>query len=90
VAGYIRSGQEQGRHFADVDPEAYVVHVLQFVVTATAAAAVTAAAIDPDSADGRARYERELARIAKASLFPPPRAGSGGRGGPARRASREG
>lgn len=68
VAGYIRAGQESGRHFADVDAEAYVVLVLQFVITASASAALTSTVLDDD---GRARYDRELARIARASLFAP-------------------
>lgn len=68
VAEYIRAGRDAGQHWADVDPEAYVVHVLQLVLAATAAGAVTSTAL-PD--DARARYDRELARIARASLFVP-------------------
>lgn len=68
VAGYIRTGQENGRHFADVDAEAYVVQILQLVITATASASVMATALPEGS---RARYDRELARIARASLFLP-------------------
>jgi TetR/AcrR family transcriptional regulator len=80
VAEYIRLGQSTGRHFADVDPEAYVVHVLQLVLASAASASVTRAALDDDarargSAEGGTRppnrYDRELARIAKASLFVP-------------------
>jgi AcrR family transcriptional regulator len=76
IAGYIRDGQAHGRHFADVDPEAYVAHILYFVVAATAAADVSHAAVEPTPA-GRARYDRELGRIAKAALFVAP-----GRGAP--------
>jgi TetR/AcrR family transcriptional regulator len=71
VAGYIRDGQEHGRHFADLDAEAYVAHILYFVIATTAAADVTHAAVEPSPA-GRARYERELDRIARAALFTPP------------------
>ncbi len=76
VAGYIRTGQENGHHYADVDAEAYVVHVLQLVIAAAASASVSAAVLDPSShgaptKDARARYDRELARIARASLFTP-------------------
>src|SRR5580704_1680145 len=67
VAEYARAGKENGRHYADVDPEAYVIHVLLFIITATASAAVTSTILDND---GRARYDRELARIARTSLFP--------------------
>lgn len=70
IAAYIREGQERGRHFADVDPEAYVVHILYFVITAAASEAVTHAAVEPTPL-GRSRFEHELVRIAKAALFVP-------------------
>jgi len=70
VASYIKEGQARGRHWEDVDPEAYVVHILQLVVCASAAASVCRVAVDPE-ADSRERYDRELARIARASLFKP-------------------
>jgi TetR/AcrR family transcriptional regulator len=68
VAGYIRAGKERGLHYAEVDEEAYLIHILLLVITATASASVTSSALDSDA---RARYDRELARIARASLFPP-------------------
>jgi len=83
IAAYIKEGQAHGHHWEDVDPEAYVIHVLQFVVCATAAASVCRAAIEGDApASGqetsvRARYDRELARIARASLFKPAPASEG-------------
>src|ERR1700722_17592561 len=43
IAGYIRSGQASGRHHAEVDAEAYVLHMLQLVLAATAASPVTTA-----------------------------------------------
>jgi TetR/AcrR family transcriptional regulator len=70
IAGYIKEGQAHGRHWEDVDPEAYVVHILQLVVCATASASVCRVAVDPEG-DARDRYDRELARIARASLFKP-------------------
>lgn len=73
IAGYIRSGQEHGRHAADADPEAYVIHVLQLVLASTASASVCVAGLDGDAREVRDRYERELRRIAKASLFLPVR-----------------
>jgi AcrR family transcriptional regulator len=66
VATYIRAGQDSGRHHADVDAEAYVVHILQLVIAAAASAPVASALID-----SRARYDKELTRIARASLFTP-------------------
>jgi TetR/AcrR family transcriptional regulator len=70
IAAYIKEGQAHGRHWEDVDPEAYVVHIMQLVVCATAAASVCRVAVSPDG-DARERYDRELARIARASLFKP-------------------
>ena len=70
IASYIKEGQAHGRHWEDVDPEAYVVHIMQLVVCATAAAGVCRVAVSPDG-DARDRYDRELARIARASLFKP-------------------
>jgi TetR/AcrR family transcriptional regulator len=70
IAAYIKEGQAHGRHWEDVDPEAYVVHILQLVVCATAAANVCRVALDP-SGNAADRYDKELARIARASLFKP-------------------
>jgi TetR/AcrR family transcriptional regulator len=68
VAQYVRSGREAGRHYPDLDDDAYVLHMLQLVVSATACGSVSSAVLD-DDAEGR--YDRELARIARSSLFPP-------------------
>lgn len=65
VASYIESGRNAGAHWADVDAEAYVVHVLLLVIATSAAAPVATAVVD------RERYDRELVRIARASLFVP-------------------
>lgn len=70
IARYVESGRESGRHYADIDPESYVVLIMLLVITATASAPVTAAALDRDGRNGESRYDRELARIARASLFP--------------------
>ncbi len=69
VAGYIRAGQEGGRHFAEVDAEAYVLEVMLLVITAAASQSVLGAALDGKAAE--ARLDAELARIARASLFRP-------------------
>jgi len=76
IAGYIRKGQEGGEHHADADATVYVVHVLQLVLVAAAAAPVASAALGAGSKDARARYDRELARIARAALFTSPAEGS--------------
>lgn len=71
IAGYIRVGQAHGRHYEDVDPDAYLLHILQLVIMAAAVSDATTAAFG-SGGGGRARYDRELARIAKASLFRAP------------------
>ena len=73
IAAYIKEGQAHGRHWEDVDPEAYVVHIMQLVVCATAAADVCRVAVDAagGARETRDRDDKELARIARASLFKP-------------------
>jgi TetR/AcrR family transcriptional regulator len=70
VAAYIRDGQQRGLHHPDVDPEAYLIHVLSLVLTAAAGAHVSAVVLAPGAA-GRTRFHAELTRMAKASLFLP-------------------
>lgn len=65
VAGYIDAGKRSGAHYDDVDSEAYVTLILQMVIASAAAASVTSSLID------RERYDRELRRITRASLFAP-------------------
>lgn len=77
VASYIRQGQASGKHFADADPEAYVSLITLFVISAVSSAALSQASMPShgQSTDGdgdiAARWNRELARIAKTALFPP-------------------
>lgn len=66
IAGYIRAGR--GDDDDELDPDAYVLHVMQLVIGAAAVAEVTTAMLGP-GAQGRARYDRELARLARSSLF---------------------
>jgi AcrR family transcriptional regulator len=68
VAQYIHVGRDAGRHHADIDGEAYVMHMIQLVVVATACGQVTSTLVDGDDA-GAGRYGRELSRIARSSLF---------------------
>ncbi len=68
VAGYVRAGQKNGRHYSDVDATAYVIHVLVDIISAVALAPVVTPTLGAGQT-GRTRYERELARMAKASLF---------------------
>src|SRR3984957_4314166 len=70
IAAYIKEGQAHGRHWEDVDPEAYVVHIMQLVVCATASASVCRVAVDPEG-DARDRYDKELAPVAPGTFFKP-------------------
>jgi TetR/AcrR family transcriptional regulator len=67
IAGYIDAGKKSGAHYDDVDSEAYVTLILQMVISSAASAGVMATLID------RERYDRELRRIARSSLFAPSR-----------------
>lgn len=69
IAAYIRTGQQTGRHYADVDPDAYVALILQFIVTSSASAALFVSALDGDRGESHERLSRETERIAKASVF---------------------
>jgi TetR/AcrR family transcriptional regulator len=68
IAQYIQAGQERRQHYPEVDAEAYVIHILQLVLTAASSYPVTSAVLGQEA---RRRYDRELARIARASLFLP-------------------
>lgn len=63
VANHIRRGQEKGDIRADVDPEAYVIHIINLVLSSLATY---------DRIGGYISYERHLAellRLAKSGLF---------------------
>jgi AcrR family transcriptional regulator len=70
VCNYIRKGKTQGTIHADVDPEAYVVQVINLVVASVATHACIGGLV-PDSQRGKVhrRHIDELVRVAKASLF---------------------
>jgi TetR/AcrR family transcriptional regulator len=72
VCNYIRKGQERGAIYRDVDPEAYVVQVINLVIAGVATHACLRE-IYPLPARGRIpqRHTDELVRMAKASLFLP-------------------
>ncbi len=73
ISEYIRKGQRHDEHFADVDAEAYVLHVINLVI-AGLAVFDTFRVLLPDAsvAESRARYVTEIIRIAKSSLFAGP------------------
>lgn len=72
AADLIRKGQQHGDIYEDVDPEAYVLQVVNLVVSGVAMAASLAGALLPaDAPEGPPdkRHSRELIRIARYSLF---------------------
>jgi AcrR family transcriptional regulator len=69
IAGFIRAGQAGGTHHPDLDPEAYLLQMLQMVIAAGASNAVLPVALDDDLQAARARSDRELDRIARTALF---------------------
>jgi TetR/AcrR family transcriptional regulator len=73
VCDYIRKGQEQGRIYPDVDPEAYVAQVINLVISGVATfhcIGVVAPAVAPERRMPD-RHIDELLRVAKTSLFLP-------------------
>lgn len=73
VCDYIRKGQEQGRVHPGVDPEAYVLQIINLVLCSIALVDSFGTLL-PESAHagGRAisaRHLAEMMRVAKASLF---------------------
>lgn len=69
IAGYIRAGQAGGTHHPDLDPEAYLLQMLQVTIAAGVSNSVLPIALDDDLAKARARSDRELDRIARTALF---------------------
>ena len=73
IADYIRKGQTTGEIHADLDPEAYILQVVNLVVSGVATGAGLDRGLlppDPD-ADPEDRHARELIRMARVSLFTP-------------------
>ena len=73
VCDYIRKGQEQGRIYPDVDPEAYVAQVINLVISGVATFHCIGVVAPAPSPEGRMpqRHLAELLRVAKTSLFLP-------------------
>lgn len=73
IADYIRKGQQAGEVHAELDPEAYILQVVNLVVSGIATGASLDRGMLPPSpdADPSDRHARELIRIARVSLFTP-------------------
>lgn len=75
VGDYIKKGQQTGEVHQHVDPEAYILQVINMVVSGVASASsLEGGLLAPDSprGDPAARHMRELIRIARTSLFTSP------------------
>jgi AcrR family transcriptional regulator len=72
VCNYIRKGQEQGRVWPDLDPEAYVVQVIHLVVASVATHEVSGALLGARrSKRVSSRHVDELLRFARRGMFRP-------------------
>ncbi len=69
IADYIRKSQDAGHVPRDVDPEAYIVHVVTFAVSSIAALPVVTHALSGPREEVNERYLGELLRMVRSSLF---------------------
>lgn len=75
VAEYIRKGQRSGELHHNVDPEAYILQVVNLIVSGVASASCLDGGLLPPKSpqgDPATRHARELMRIARVSLFVEP------------------
>lgn len=71
VAGQIEKAQAAGRVYADVDPQAYCLQIVNLVVGGVAIHdSLSVALADSDRGPAQERLVQELNRIARASLYP--------------------
>jgi len=94
VADYIEKGQRSGEVYADVDAEAYILQIINMVVSGVAAMSCLQGGLLPAQSqrgEAGARHTRELLRIARVSLFTSPEDESvrGNATNPHRRAKQE-
>lgn len=73
IADYMRKSQEAGQVQADVDPEAYILHIVTLTLSSIAALPVLGHALEGDRHEVAERQMAELLRIARMSLFVPER-----------------
>lgn len=72
IGEYIRQGQQSGQLRSDIDPEAYLLHVVTLTVASLGNLPLIAGALAPgeDLQVVTTRHLAELRRIAHAALFP--------------------
>lgn len=68
IAEYVREGQRLGMIHQDLDPEAYILHVITLVVANVACEGVLAAALGGQGGS-RSRERAELTRLTRSALF---------------------
>jgi AcrR family transcriptional regulator len=68
IVGQLDKGKAQGLMHSDIDPEAYVVQVINLVVSGIALAGSLRALV-PGASDAEERLQREILRVARTSLF---------------------
>ena len=73
MADYIRRGQEEGIIYEDVDPDSYILQVIQMVVGGLSTSTVYGGLLEEMSEDDASAIEqrqiKEIIRIARSSLF---------------------
>lgn len=70
MADYIRRGQQEAIIYPEVDPETYIIEVIQLMVTTIALGGVFESLLSSSSgAPARARQIAEVTRIARSALF---------------------
>ncbi len=69
IADYMRKSQEAGHVQADVDPEAYILHIVTLTVSSIASLPVLSHAFGGERDEVTDRHVKELLRIARTSLF---------------------
>ena len=76
MCGALREGQDGGRVHLDLDPEAYVIHIVNLVCGMAAMQPLGTLLVEgseevPSAEAAHARYVQELMRIARVALFVP-------------------
>ena len=69
VAQYIRQGQQSQIIFDDLDPEAYVLHVILLALSSVAVHGVARNMLGDDQAEAARRQQAELFRLTRTALF---------------------
>lgn len=69
IAQFVRQGRDAGGIPPEIDPEAYITHVITLVVSSVAGHIVFEAALGDESEGARERRRQELLRMTRTALF---------------------